>query len=577
MKRFLSVILTLVLFFSLIGIAEDAPAFNAISLEEGLEIEAPLEATESEASPENTAIEDLGEPVPDAIPEFDPLTGIPNVSVPKKLTLGVKETYALDYPGATFKTSKKSIVTVDKTGKITAKKKGSAKITVKADGKTVATYKVTVLAAPKKVTLDKTKLTLPMGSTATLEATLPKNTVSNKITWKSSNKKIVKVDKKGALTPVKPGQAKITVTTFNQKKATCTVTVTNDPFELSFPIKSISIGLGESVTIEPVMNEGAKTTFTWSSKKKTVATVSKKGKITGKKVGSTKITVKSKNGLTATLTVKVLKKPGKVTLSDVTVEVGSTVQLKAKLPSKTASYKRSWKSSDKKVARVDAKGLVTAVKPGTATISVTTFNKKTATCTVTVNAKPEPTMEPTAAPTEAATAEPTMVPTTTPESSIAPTMTPEVSTEPTTTPEPGAEATATPEPTADPSKVITNPDLQGVADTLGMTAEQIQQATGLSLEALNSMNIDQIYALEFATDNIKWKFSGDRNSAIILGVVSSRSKLTIPGTVCNLTATEIGAGAFEGDSVLEEITLPKTIRKIGDNAFNKCENLWGIW
>ena len=50
MKRFLSVILTLVLFFSLIGIAEDAPAFNAISLEEGLEIEAPLEATEGEAA-----------------------------------------------------------------------------------------------------------------------------------------------------------------------------------------------------------------------------------------------------------------------------------------------------------------------------------------------------------------------------------------------------------------------------------------------------------------------------------------------------------------------------------------------
>ena len=240
-----------------------------------------------------------------------------------------------------------------------------------------------------------------------------------------------------------------------------------------------------------------------------------------------------------------------------TIEVGSAVQLKAKLPNKTASYKLSWKSSDKKVAKVDANGLVTAVKPGTATITVTTFNKKKATCTVTVNAKSEPTTEPTAAPTEAATAEPTVVPT--------------------TTPEPVAEATATPEPTADPSKVITNPDLQGVADTLGMTAEQIQQATGLSLEALNSMDTDQICALEFATDNIKWKFSGDRNSAIILGVVSSRSKLTIPGTVCNLTATEIGAGAFEGDSVLEEITLPKTIRKIGDNAFNKCENLWGIW
>jgi len=316
-----------------------------------------------------------------------------NVSIPNKLILGVKETYTLKCDNATYKSSKSSVAAVNKKGVVTAKKTGTAKITVKSGGKTVATCKVTVLAAPKKITLNKTELTLPMGSTATLKASLPNKTASNKLTWKSSNKKIVKVDTNGVLTPIKAGKAKVTVTTFNNKRATCIVTVNHDPISVEFATKTISIGLGEAVSVKPVMNEGAKTTFTWSTKNKKIVAIDKNGKMTGKKVGSTKITVKTKNGLSATLTVKVLKKPSKVTLSDTIVEKGGTVQLQAKLPNKTASYTLKWTSSDKKIAEVDAQGVVTGKKPGTATITVTTFNKMKATCTVTVT-EPEPTEAP---------------------------------------------------------------------------------------------------------------------------------------------------------------------------------------
>ena len=74
-------------------------------------------------------------------------------TIPKTLKLGVKETYTLGISGVTCKTSKKSVATVSKKGVITAKKKGTAKITIMSGKKTIATCKVTVLAAPKKVTL----------------------------------------------------------------------------------------------------------------------------------------------------------------------------------------------------------------------------------------------------------------------------------------------------------------------------------------------------------------------------------------------------------------------------------------
>jgi uncharacterized protein YjdB len=44
----------------------------------------------------------------------------------------------------TFKSSKKSVLTIDKAGKLVAKKKGKAVITVKIGKKTVKTKKITV-------------------------------------------------------------------------------------------------------------------------------------------------------------------------------------------------------------------------------------------------------------------------------------------------------------------------------------------------------------------------------------------------------------------------------------------------
>ncbi len=150
-----------------------------------------------------------------------------------KLTLGVKETFKLTTtvkPGnatdkkAVWKSSKPKVVTV-KNGKLTAKKKGTATITVTVDGKK-KTCKVTVKAAPKKIQkLNKTKVTIKKNKTFKIKVTLPKNTASNKITYSVKNKKIATVSSTGVIKGKKKGKTTVTVKTFNGKKKTISVTV----------------------------------------------------------------------------------------------------------------------------------------------------------------------------------------------------------------------------------------------------------------------------------------------------------------------------------------------------------------
>lgn len=128
--------------------------------------------------------------------------------------------------------------------------------------------------------------------------------------WKSSNKKIVTVNKKGVIKAGKKnGTAKITVTLASGKKATLKVKV-QSPRVNTTKIKGlkskVTLKKGEKLTLKPAirpLTSQDKVTYTSSNKK--VATVSKKGVITAKKKGTVKITVKSgKKSYTVKVKVK---------------------------------------------------------------------------------------------------------------------------------------------------------------------------------------------------------------------------------------------------------------------------------
>ena len=78
------------------------------------------------------------------------------------------------------------------------------------------------------VTLDKQTMSLTVGSTGTLTATItPTDAANQSLTWTSDKEAVATVDENGKVTAVAEGTAKITVKTVDgEKTAVCTVTVT---------------------------------------------------------------------------------------------------------------------------------------------------------------------------------------------------------------------------------------------------------------------------------------------------------------------------------------------------------------
>lgn len=158
---------------------------------------------------------------------------------------------------------------------------------------------------------------------------------------------------------------------FNVNKTNGTLTIT----PVSVPATSITLNAssqnlitGESFTLTATV-EPAKTTDTvvWSSSNEVVATVSD-GTVTAAKAGTTEITATAGN-VKATCTVTVSDPVYKVTDIKLTaapsrrITAGKKVQLKASIaPSNATDKSVTWTSSNKKVATVNAKGLVTFKK-----------------------------------------------------------------------------------------------------------------------------------------------------------------------------------------------------------------------
>jgi len=206
-----------------------------------------------------------------------------------------------------------------------------------------------------------------------------------KVTFKSSNKKVATVTSKGVIKGVKKGSATITCRVNSKKVATFKVKVVAAPKKVTLDKSSITLGVRERFRVTPSIADGTHASFTWSSKDKKIATVSKNGEIVGKKAGQTKITVETQTGVKATVKVTIKKAPGSISLSktSASLKLKGTLQLKATLPDNTYSA-ITWSSSKSSVATVSDTGKVTAVGVGTATITAGTFNGHTATCKVTV-------------------------------------------------------------------------------------------------------------------------------------------------------------------------------------------------
>lgn len=193
--------------------------------------------------------------------------------------------------------SKKSVATVDKNGKITAtSKEGTAVITVTLASEKTAKVTVTVkMIRTTKLTKVPKTLSLTTGKKYTLKPVVTPSNSQEKVTYKSSNTKIATVSSTGVITAKKVGKVTITVQSGKQK-ATVTLTVKKAPALKAIknvPTKK-TITKGKTYTLKPQLYpSGAIAKITYTTSNKSIATVDSKGKITAKKKGTAVITVKA--------------------------------------------------------------------------------------------------------------------------------------------------------------------------------------------------------------------------------------------------------------------------------------------
>ena len=228
------------------------------------------------------------------------------------------------------------------------------------------------------VSLSPSSLSGKVGESATLSAQVsPDNAADKSIRWSSSNESVAKVSG-GTVNFVGAGNATITVTTNSGgKTATADVTVSakENPVQNVTITGDSAVTAGGSITLTAkVSPDGASyDSIRWSSSDTSIATVDG-GKVTGIKAGTVTITAEA-GGKSGNISVTVKEaeavlKSIKITGAD-SGKKGTTVQLSITPDPANADASVTWKSSDEKIAKVDANGKVTCVNTGKVTITAT--------------------------------------------------------------------------------------------------------------------------------------------------------------------------------------------------------------
>ena len=205
------------------------------------------------------------------------------------------------------------------------------------------------------------------------------------VTWKSSNAKVASIDASGKITCLKAGTVTITATANDGsgKKASFKLQIVK--LMKSLGLMDVSVAGGKSVTLKPLIGPADTTNkkLAWSvSENEYGIKINGSGKVSTKAVTepvNVTVTVSALDGsgVSASCEVTVYPATTKVTISakdgelPASISVDTTLELTASsLPENTANV-YTWKSSNEKIAAVDANGVVTAIKAGKVKITCT--------------------------------------------------------------------------------------------------------------------------------------------------------------------------------------------------------------
>lgn len=194
--------------------------------------------------------------------------------------------------------SNNSDVATVENGKIVAKNKGEAKITVKSkDTGVSATCNVKVVKKVTEISISESTLNLNVGDESTLNYTIGPDDATNKeVEWISSNSDVVSVDN-GKVIAKKTGTANITVKSKDTGiSASCKITVTARVESIELQKNSYTVIKGKKLTINPVIKPEYATNkeYTISSDDENIVKI-ENNVIVGVNEGKTNVTFTTKD------------------------------------------------------------------------------------------------------------------------------------------------------------------------------------------------------------------------------------------------------------------------------------------
>jgi len=281
--------------------------------------------------------------------------------------------------------SDEDIATVDSKGRVKGIAQGEVTITAIAeDGSGAeASCEVTVVKSVTKISISKTYMTMYVGDSKTLKASVePSKATIKTLEWKSSDTDIAIVDDNGVVTALKAGTVTITAKAQDNsgKQAVCTVTVYEKVPATSVTLqdKKLTMVKGESKSVNYVLNPTNSTDgVKWSTDNPSVATVDKKtGRITAKGIGTAYITAMTDSGKTATIEITVIG----LNFTSITLEQYTRYQYQLAVEGATGRVK--WNVDNPAIAEIN-NGYIVSKGIGTATVTANVNGRKLY-CKVTV-------------------------------------------------------------------------------------------------------------------------------------------------------------------------------------------------
>ncbi len=290
-------------------------------------------------------------------------------------------------PTVRMYSSNTNVATVNNNGYVYAVGSGSCVITVENSAGPPVTCQVRV----NKV--DPTSVSLPapnpiyIGQTVKLTPQLYPANAQTTYSWRSGNTTVAEVSG-GSVTGRAVGTACITVTTANGLAASCDVEVYKPvPSSVTLNKTSLRLPVGgiETLTYK-VSPSYAIYSVSWESDAPDVVSVSN-GRLEAKTPGEANITVTTDNGKVSTCRVTVPQEPTEVSINPDELELlmGRTKTLTCSfVPTDAATSSLTWKSSNPEVASINQSGVVSALRPGEATLTATTHNGIVGQCQIVV-------------------------------------------------------------------------------------------------------------------------------------------------------------------------------------------------